>query len=537
MLKSDALTHSRWYTTGDTYPSINIQSIIEIEKELEPYDLISLVFLLYDVPETALQRLIIFQRVYKDIGGSNSNLLQEWARHAQNRDMWKHQFLEALITCQIYNVVRKLGFNVAAVKKQYQENGEHFINPMKKLLYKLCENIDSEKLHKLKKTLSTYSIDTTMFESCELIFLDLMCRKFIEVQQYQYAQKITGNEYNIENLAKIIENFSGLEDFAKQLRDLEAMTKTEGRDIHSHPDVPPSAVNKDELTVKEDKVEDKFTHKMFDDTFDLINEFMGKLTMDGLATDKLNNDTYCIKNPSKVGVCYILNQEDFHPSKSSIESKGNFKPLDKRKGSTKDKLALEETMSKLNFEVITRDNLDRQTMLEDIKNVIKYRVQKYHSMFMLCILSHGIKGHVYAADSVKVKVEEIESLLDCDEVNHLRGMPKVIVLQACQVSNEDQYQDVDLAADGPKYYIKKSDVLIYWATAPDYEAYRIEAYGSLFIQILCSVIQKYADKDHLCDLFLKVNYIVHKACTKLCCDQLPKIESTLKKKLYLKRLA
>ncbi|KAM3961179.1 caspase-8-like [Aphomia sociella] len=535
MLKSDAQNHS--LNSMDNIHSINIHAITEIEKEIEPYDLISLVFLLYEVPETALQRLTIYQRVYKDMGGNNSNLLHEWALHAQNRQNWRYEFLEALVTCQIFNVIRKLGFNVATVKMQYQQlddHGNHYINPMKKQLYKLCENINSENLNKLKKTLLTYSIDTNDYESCEMIFLHLICEKFITIQQHHYEQKVTANEYNIESLAMIIDNFAGLESFAKQLRDMESASKPQEKDRLS--EASPSIV-KEPLThtVKEDNVQDKYSPEDFDDTHDLVNKILKDLTIDSFKSDKMSSECYLIKNPSKVGVCLIINQEEFHPSKRSIESKNQSKSLNKRIGSTKDKLALEKTMSKLNFEVISRDNLDKKTMLDEIKNIIKYRVHNYHSVFILCILSHGTKGHVFAADSVKVKVDEIESLLDCDEVNHLRGIPKVMILQACQVSDEDEYPDIGLAADGANYYIKKSDVLIYWATAPDYEAYRIEIFGSLFIQILCSVLQKYADKEHLHDLFLKVNYIVNKACTKLRCDQLPKIEHTLKKKLYIKK--
>ncbi|KAM3963071.1 LOW QUALITY PROTEIN: death related ced-3/Nedd2-like protein [Aphomia sociella] len=534
MFKSDAHNHSLNNSISNIH-SINIHAITEIEKDIEPYDLISLVFLLYEVPETALQRLTIYQRVYKDLGGNNSNLLHEWALHAQNRENWRQEFLEALITCQIFNVIKKLGFNVAIVKTQYQQfddQGNHFINPMKKQLYKLCENI-TENFNNLKKALLTYNIDTTDYESCELIFLHLICEKFITIKQHYYEQKVISNEYDIESLAMIIDNFTGLESFAKKLRDMESATKPHEKDRLSKASSP--SVVKELLThtVKENNMQDKYLPEDFEDIHDLLSVHMKDLTIDGLKSDKVNNESYPIKNPSKVGVCLIINQEDFHPSKISIQSKIRSKSLKKRIGSTKDKLALEKTMTELNFEVISRDNLDRKMMLDEISNIIKYRVHNYHSVFMLCILSHGIKDHVYAADSVKVKIEEIESLLDCDEVNHLHGIPKVMILQACQVSDEDEYPDIGLAADGAKHYIRKSDILIYWATAPDYEAYRIENFGTLFIQLLCSVLQKYAGKDHLTDLFLKVNYKVNKACTKLRCDQLPKIVHTLKKKLYI----
>ncbi|XP_063821974.1 caspase-8 [Ostrinia nubilalis] len=530
MFRSDA---QQQQNSSVSINMLNIEMIALIQKEIDPYDMISLVFLLYENPDTALQRLVIYQRVSMDIDGNDTNLLHDWVVHSQSRPTWRNEFLEALTTCQLYSIIRKLGLNVSAVKQFYQNSGNNtLIHPMKKALYKLCEHMNTENIYKLKKTLLTYEIDCTDYESCELIFLDLMCRRFISISK----QNARGNsDCGIENLAKIIDNFSDVQSFADELRRIE--------DIHSDK----SKVNDVLFTstpsasVKDVSKEEDNTKKYANDLSDVFKWFNG-LNVDDIPdkelksdTKLLSNDAYPIKDSKNVGVCLIINQEKFHPSKESITGNVQSNLLGDRLGSTKDKEALKSTMSGLNFEVITYDNINHQEMFEKIKDVVKYRVHDNHSMFMLCILSHGTKGHVYAADSVKVKVEDIESLLDSDEFTKLRHKPKLIILQACQDNNDDPY--IPMVADSPRpvyrHYIKKSDFIIYWATAPGYESFRHEEMGSIFIQMLCETLKHYSGTDHVNDLFTRVNYLVKRICVSLKRDQLPKVEHTLMKKLYL----
>nr|WCC72137.1 caspase-8 [Chilo suppressalis] len=509
---------------------ITLDIIPYIEKEIDPCDLISIVFLLYDTPDTALQRLTIYQRISRDLS-SDSNLLLEWARHAQSQSTWKKKLLEALYTCQLYSIIRKIGLHVNAVKKHYITTNETLLNPMKKTLYKLCEAMKIEDLHKLKKTLITYEIDTTDYETCELIILHLMCQKFISINMNNGKFDIS-----IENLATILDNFSELQGFSNEMRKIEFSYNNINNPIKTKQTIidPPQPLIADEKSLKE-----KECYKDIKDIFEMLDDLkLEDIPEDNFKSDTitLGNDAYPILNPKALGICLIINQEKFYPSKQSIESIGQAILLENRHGSTKDKINLSETMKKLNFEVVSHDNLNHIEMLNCIKSVLRTKVSKEHSMFMLCILSHGTKGNVYAADSVKIKVEDIESLLDSDDVVHLRNKPKIMILQACQ-TNDDQPSYSPLVADSPKssfkYYIKKSDILIYWATAPSYEAYRHVTMGSIFIQMLCAAIKKYAKKEHLNDLFTKVNYVVRKMCVTLKRDQLPKVEHTLIKKLYL----
>ncbi|KAJ8722493.1 hypothetical protein PYW07_003673 [Mythimna separata] len=513
---------------------MNYSMIAEIEKELlnNTYDMISLVFLLYEVPDTALQRLIVFQRVSSDPGSStNLNMLHDWFQHAKHNPNWKHEFVEALLICQLYGIVRKMGLNVTAARKFYQTDSvtvKMHVNPMKKALYKLCEHINSDNLLKLKKALLTYDIDTTEYDSCELVFLKLMCDKHITINQYQYNKKVFvfGSKVDVDKLIKIVENLPGLRKLVLEIEMLqESMNDVPKTGIK----VATSTPSSHHLKVDESRqgAEDQDYYKMsFDDLYEEITALQldAKDVFETLKSDRkqLDNDSYEIKSNKKIGTCVIINQENFYPSKYSIQ----FTRSDK------DLMTLEKTMRSLNFTVISETDLDHKEMIKFIMDVVKNEVTEDDSIFMLCILSHGVKGYVYAADSVKVKMDDIQNMLDSDDAVNIHNIPKLLIIQACQ-DNEDLHPV--LVADGPQssYFLRKSNFLIYYATAPDLEAYRIKNEGSIFIQMLCDAIRKFANIEHIEDIFTKVNRRVTTLCSNVKCAQVPIFHSTLTKKLYL----
>lgn len=544
MLCSDAqnsdISDSRLDTISD-------EVVSQIEKELmeSPYDMVSLVFLLYRIPDTALQKLIVYQRLSKDVMATNLNLLHEWVRDAKvKNNNWKHEFVEALLICQLFGVIKKLGLHVPSLTKYYQPDNlcfAKYINPMKKALYKVCENIDSENLVRLKLTLGTFEIDVSEYESCELILLKLMSQKFITVDKFHCNKKPDTCKYNVDRLLQIIEKLPGLDVLTSEVKELQTKLNNQTLPIASSS---PSKDVENNMPISQMKPSD------FDKEFELWQEF--ELDENGFESDNQkrnkdnhatsNNakqhtmnqmkDSYKIKNKDRIGVCVIINIEDFYLSQSSIHDSNLKKVLDKRHGSSFDKIALKETMSSLKFAVITVDNLDHKKMIETIKDTIKNKVLDTDSIFMMCIMSHGVKGHVFAADCVKVNVDTIQNILDSDEAINLRGIPKVLIIQACQVEEEPQTK---LVADSPNtyYHLKKSDFLIYWATAAEYKAYRDVDKGSIFIQILCKIIQDYGKEEHVFDLFTKVNNFVMGYSKRRGISQVPIFAVTLRKKLFL----
>lgn len=522
---------------------MNFDMMAEIEKELldNPYDMISIVFLLYDVPDTALQRLIVFQRVSSDSATTtNLNMLHEWFRHAKHNPNWKHEFVEALLICQLYSIVRKLGFNVPAARKYYQTDStavKMYVNPMKKALYKLCESINSDNLLKLKKSLLTYNIDTTEYNSSELVFLKLMCDKYITINQYQYNNKVLGFKVDVDIIIKIVQSLPGLRTLVFEIDMLqESMNNVPKTGIKVTENTPSLHMKVDES--QQGQPNQKYDHQNFDDLWADLNELElddeSFKSVENFKSDrkKLDSFSYEIKSNKRVGTCVIINQVNFYPSKNSIELTGSKTILDKRNGSDRDQMVLERTMRSLNFTVFSETDLDHKEMKEFIMDVVKNKITKDDSVFMLCILSHGVKGYVYAADSVKVKMDDIENMLDSEAAVNIHRIPKLLIVQACQV-NEDFPPGI--VADSPTdgYVLKKSNFLVYYATAPELEAFRSEDKGSIFIQMLCRTIQEFAKVEHVNDIFTKVNHRVTKLCAKLKCDQVPLSKSTLTKNLYL----
>lgn len=542
MFSADALKRSLPAATGNVN-EITIDVISEVQKDLTTYDITSLVFLLYDTPETALQRLTLLQRVARNVDGKDLNLLHEWAVHRQNDSTWKQEFLEALAACQLYSVIRKLGFDVSWVKNTYRRPNPldtDFLNPMKKALYNLCETLNTDNVTKLKKSLTTFNINVSEYDSCELILLELMCQKFITVR-YQ--------DCHVQKLISIIKHIPGLLNSAEQLHETQNYLNRE-RSVFQAPATSSrfsTPKNKYQQVSTQSETapiidSDKFNGN-FKDTFENLAELAEKCLNINLKTDasKSREDSYQIKNPDRVGMCYIINQEKFHPSSESISHQTCDEPLEDRHGSTLDKNALTYTMEKLHFHVETVDDLAHQEILPSIKDIIQKKVQPNDSIFVLCILSHGIEGHVYGVDSVPIKVQDIQDLLDSKDARILLGKPKVLLIQACQVIKNKPA--LRLISDGPskphwtygieKYNLKKADFLICWATAPEYEAWRDDKKGSVFIQMLCSIILKRARHEHLHDIFTKTTDAVVKICALKNCAQIPQVTATLRKKLYL----
>jgi hypothetical protein len=66
--------------------------------------------------------------------------------------------------------------------------------------------------------------------------------------------------------------------------------------------------------------------------------------------------------------------------------------LETRLGTDVDRDRLRETFNSLGFTVYIVDNLMHRELIETVASAIKQFVKKEHSCFVLCILSHGIRG-------------------------------------------------------------------------------------------------------------------------------------------------
>ncbi|XP_063411744.1 caspase-8-like [Mytilus trossulus] len=194
------------------------------------------------------------------------------------------------------------------------------------------------------------------------------------------------------------------------------------------------------------------------------------------------------------------------------------KKLSDRIGSDKDADILVNTWKNLGFKVSRYDDLTSAHMIEILEDAAKKDHSKYDCL-VVCILSHGVLGHVYGSDGLSVEINHLKGFFSGSR--SLVGKPKLFFVQACQgkknqkghaietnagvsmkkISQERQ----DLDVDGPTEVIPdEADFLLAHATAPGYVSYRKES-GSSYIRILTNNLDQFADKLDLLTILTKVN--------------------------------
>lgn len=138
-------------------------------------------------------------------------------------------------------------------------------------------------------------------------------------------------------------------------------------------------------------------------------------------------NVYQIRSKS-AGIVLIINQRDFHfdpnPELKEFLPRG---PLETRDGTNRDVDALERVFQNFGYQPRVKTNRLHSEILNDIRDVINESVE-YDSV-IVCILSHGFKGIVYGANSIPIKIEDIEKVIISDR---LIGKPKILIVQACQ---------------------------------------------------------------------------------------------------------
>lgn len=104
---------------------------------------VSLIFLLYEEPNIALQDMVLITQ------GSSKKILADWSHHELKLGLenWRDKLLEALSILQCHHILRNLGYSKEDYKFRFLPFNKHtslFINPTKKVLYRLCEDFSEE---------------------------------------------------------------------------------------------------------------------------------------------------------------------------------------------------------------------------------------------------------------------------------------------------------------------------------------------------------------------------------------------------------
>lgn len=222
------------------------------------------------------------------------------------------------------------------------------------------------------------------------------------------------------------------------------------------------------------------------------------------------------------GWCLIINNVD-------------FENLRRRSGSDLDAEQLEKLFTKLHYNVkVCRNQTAKQ--LKD--TVFKFATMDDHKIAdstVVCLLSHGLEGHIYGRDGVLVSIPDLLAMFNGYTAKDLIGKPKLFFIQACRGSDFDHGADVTDSgpnAEVEEYHVRRAtaellsaafpsdkaetfvepetipaeaDMLVAYSTVPGYVSWSNLQKGSWFVQALVDVFNAYAGKEDVVSMLVLVN--------------------------------
>uniref|UniRef100_H2YCV8 Caspase family p20 domain-containing protein n=1 Tax=Ciona savignyi TaxID=51511 RepID=H2YCV8_CIOSA len=210
----------------------------------------------------------------------------------------------------------------------------------------------------------------------------------------------------------------------------------------------------------------------------------------------------------KRGLFVIFNQKEFNNRSTTL-------PI--RHGTDIDAASLKKTAELLGFEVEIHRDLERKQIKDKMWDYAN-KGHSDHDCFACAILTHGGRDDVlYAADD-KMELNDFTEPFQADKCKSLAGKPKLFFVQACIA---DQLNKNNPVGKGPSDTVDalnqsaqirtvpvQADFLISLATTAEHHAWSNESYGSIFIQTLCCVLNKYGHTLDLQKLLTRVNGMV-----------------------------
>uniref|UniRef100_A0A1B6MSE2 Caspase family p20 domain-containing protein n=2 Tax=Graphocephala atropunctata TaxID=36148 RepID=A0A1B6MSE2_9HEMI len=403
---------------------ITFQIVEKIERDVDLNDMISLIFLLFD-SYVALQEIFSMLRNYEVHGQRNvvNDKLSAWARHqAHNQPAsWRMKLLEGLAVLQSYDILQKLGYSRDRVDNEFcpRSNETRFLDKAKKMLFLLCDRLSGEQaiqLITLVRVEAKFADDITV--RCNTINMELHILFWLTQDVISIDKEV-----NVSCLIKYLK-IMGLSDIA--------------------------------------------------------------VSMEGVANqlneDKCSSEEKCVYeiiNPQNVGLLVIINMIEFE---DNVEKRPEYKhllpdpKLPDRVGSLEDVTNLKGLFTcHLKFKVVHESDIKHDDLINEIKKMIsEHFVKGEHSVLFLCLLSHGKEGSIYGVNSIPVPIDDIKNIFHdgTSVANMLVGVPKVLIIQACQGNNH--------------------------------------LYGSKYIQELCRCLKKYYQHKHFTDIVIRVHNNINK---------------------------
>lgn len=262
-------------------------------------------------------------------------------------------------------------------------------------------------------------------------------------------------------------------------------------------------------------------------------------------------DRYNISAAAGVKILIIIN---------NVEFKTTVRSLDRRNGSDEDVTSIRKTFTELGWKVeedLVMQDPTKDQIEEQIK-IIQSSTVKI-SCIAVFIMSHGEENDTIWADDQSYNLcKDVVEQLSAEKCPSLAGKPKMVFVQACQGGNTDSGTSVKLRSPTKKQdfsdavvvepqtvykHVKipsYADIFVFKASYNGYRCFRNDE-GSWFMQTLCRVIDESSADMDLFSIALKVTAFVSME-KESCSDdkkihekkQVPKMQSTLMRKIYLK---
>ncbi|XP_054452409.1 caspase a-like [Anoplopoma fimbria] len=233
-----------------------------------------------------------------------------------------------------------------------------------------------------------------------------------------------------------------------------------------------------------------------------------------------------------------LNDRNIYPApKKSISNRvalliTNIKFTDEqfnRNGAEKDEENMEELLTALGYEVVKHTNLTGKAIDDAVIEFSKHPKLKETDSVLLVIMSHGKLGTVCGVDLKKkishdekpdeFPINNIYKHLGPEKCPALLNKPKIIIIQACRggekgavLVSDDANPDVacdnageeNIEEDNLRCVNKEKDFISLLSCTPDTVSYRRPDRGSFLIQYVVEVLNTFAHKDEIEELFRKV---------------------------------
>jgi len=211
--------------------------------------------------------------------------------------------------------------------------------------------------------------------------------------------------------------------------------------------------------------------------------------------------TYNMDHPRR-GTALIINNKIFRPDTY----------MNVRNGTEVDGDRLKKLFNKMGFDTVVKNNLECRDMQLEIEQATKYRDHSDADCFVLAILTHGVKDHVYGTNGT-VPLEEL--LKPLKQTPSLVGKPKIVIMQACMGNKLDDGIEKPKSVDAVDASESKScrlpqeaDILFVCSTVQGYFAWRNAIRGSHFIQAFCDVMEQYAYTKEILHVMTRVTHHV-----------------------------